>query len=78
MVSEPVRTSLGLRGRLTIPSSVQEEAGVAVGDRLVIRAAGPGVIVIETPQAAKNRIRSGLPADGEENSGHEDAGAAEQ
>jgi bifunctional DNA-binding transcriptional regulator/antitoxin component of YhaV-PrlF toxin-antitoxin module len=66
VVSEPFRTSLGFRGRVTIPSAIQEEAGVAVGDRLIIRAAGPGVVVIETPQAVKDRIRSAATGGGEE------------
>lgn len=77
-MSEPFRTSLGLRGRLTIPSLIQEEAGIAVGDRLIVRVAGPGVIVVETPQAASSRIRSAPPKGGEENSGHAGAEAGEQ
>lgn len=65
-MSEPFRTSLGLRGRVTIPSAVQEEVGIAVGDRLIVRAVGPGVVVIETPQAVKDRIRSAASNGGEE------------
>lgn len=79
MVSEPFHTSLGLRGRLTIPSSVQEEAGIGVGDKLVIRAAGPGVIIVETPQAARSRTQPVPPGDGKESNGHEGSTeAAEQ
>lgn len=65
-MSEPFRTSLGFRGRVTIPSAIQEESGVAVGDRVIVRAAGPGVVVIETPQAVKDRIRLAVSGDGEE------------
>lgn len=54
-MSEPFRTSLGYRGRVAIPSAIQEEAGIAVGDRLIVRVTAPGVIVIETLGAALRR-----------------------
>lgn len=65
-MSEPFRTSLGFRGRVTIPSAIQAAAGIAVGDRLIVRVVGPGVVVIETPQAVKDRIRSAASGGGEE------------
>lgn len=57
-MSDAFRTTVGLRGRITLPAAIQEAAGLAVGDPIVVRAVGPGVIAIETPQAIKDRIRT--------------------
>lgn len=76
-MSEPFCTSLGFRGRITIPSAIQEETDIAVGDRLLVRAAGPGVVVIETPRAMKDRTQSAVSDGGEERESG-DQGAEEQ
>jgi bifunctional DNA-binding transcriptional regulator/antitoxin component of YhaV-PrlF toxin-antitoxin module len=78
VVSESFRTSLGFRGRVTIPSALQEEAGIAVGDRLIVRVEGPGVVVIETPQAVKNRIQSAASGGGEEKENGDQGAEGEQ
>lgn len=75
-MSTPFKTTVGLRGRVTVPSAIQAEAGIGVGDTVVVRVAGPGVITIETMQAVKDRIRSGIP-DGKEENGSEDDRAAQ-
>lgn len=54
------RTNVGLRGRVTVPVGIQEEAGLAVGDHIIVSAAGPGVVMIMTPQALKDAIRAGV------------------
>lgn len=77
-MSEPFCTSLGFRGRVTIPSAIQEETGIAVGDRLIVRAEGPGVVVIETPQAVKDRIRSAASGGGEEKESGDQGAEGEQ
>ncbi|MFE6520504.1 AbrB/MazE/SpoVT family DNA-binding domain-containing protein [Streptomyces sp. NPDC057794] len=60
---EPTRTRIGPRGRVTIPVAVQRDAGLTEGDEVIIRAVGPGVVVVETPQAVLDRIRAGMRAD---------------
>ncbi|MFJ5645827.1 AbrB/MazE/SpoVT family DNA-binding domain-containing protein [Streptomyces sp. NPDC093223] len=60
---EPTRTRIGPRGRVTIPVAVQRDAGLTEGDEVIIRAAGPGVVVVETPPAVLDRIRAGMRAD---------------
>ncbi|MFE0472414.1 AbrB/MazE/SpoVT family DNA-binding domain-containing protein [Streptomyces sp. NPDC058947] len=71
------RTTVGLRGRMTIPSDIQAKAGIGVGDTVAVRAAGDGVVVIETLQAVKNRIRSEALNDRKEKE-NGDQGAEEQ
>lgn len=56
-------TTVGPRGRVTIPVAVQNEANIHEGDAVVIRADGPGVVIVETRQAIKDRIRAGIPSD---------------
>lgn len=73
-MSGSFRTTVGLRGRVTVPPSIQDEAGIGVGDTVVVRAGGDGVIVIETPKAAKKRTGSEVSDDRkEEQGGSEDA-----
>jgi len=59
----PTKTKVGPRGRVTVPVAVQREAGLAEGAEVIIRAMAPGVVVVETPQAVKDRIRAGIPSD---------------
>jgi bifunctional DNA-binding transcriptional regulator/antitoxin component of YhaV-PrlF toxin-antitoxin module len=54
------RTNVGLRGRIAVPVHIQEQAGLAVGDPVIVSAAGPGIVVIMTPQAVKDVLRTGL------------------
>lgn len=61
-MSSPFRTKVGPRGRVTIPAAVQRESGIGEGETVVVTAVRPGVVVIETPQAIKDRIRAGFPA----------------
>jgi bifunctional DNA-binding transcriptional regulator/antitoxin component of YhaV-PrlF toxin-antitoxin module len=54
-------TSIGPRGRITIPVAVQKAAGIAEGDEVIIRCTAPGVVMVETPDAVKDCIRAGIP-----------------
>ncbi|MBJ7004810.1 AbrB/MazE/SpoVT family DNA-binding domain-containing protein [Streptomyces sp. CRPSP2-6A1] len=58
---EPARTKVGPRGRVTIPVALQRAAGLAEGAEVIIRVLRPGVVIVETPQAVKDRIRAGIP-----------------
>ncbi|MFD7056878.1 AbrB/MazE/SpoVT family DNA-binding domain-containing protein [Streptomyces mirabilis] len=58
---QPTRTKVGPRGRVTVPVAVQRAVGLTEGDEVIIRAVSPGVVVVETPQAIKDRIRAGIP-----------------
>jgi AbrB family looped-hinge helix DNA binding protein len=55
-----VQTTVGPRGRVTIPVALRQQAGINEGDLVVLRFVRPGVIVVETPQAIKDDIRSGV------------------
>lgn len=55
------RTAVGYRGRVTLAAFLREEAGIKEGDEVIIRVVRPGVIAVETPQAVKDKIRSGVP-----------------
>ena len=59
-----VKTTVGARGRVTVPAAVQREAGVLEGDEVVVRVAGPGVVVVESVKAIKDRIRAAAPPGG--------------
>lgn len=74
-MNSPFRTTVGLRGRVTVPSAIQADAGIGVGDTVVVSAEGPGVVVIRTLQAIKDSIRAGNPEGYGED--REDADAAE-
>lgn len=52
-------TTIDQKGRITIPIAVRREATIGEGDEVILRYAGPGVVVIETPDAVKDRIRAG-------------------
>lgn len=56
-----VRTTVGPRGRVTIPVALQRQAGVKEGDTVIVRVDGHGRVIIETDAAIKARIRSGVP-----------------
>ena len=56
-----VQTAVGPRGRVTIPVALRQQAGIEEGDLVVLRFEQPGVIVIETVQAVRDRIRAGAP-----------------
>ncbi|WP_404870949.1 hypothetical protein ACI1MP_37490 (plasmid) [Kitasatospora griseola] len=43
---------------MTIPVAIQKAVGIGEGVEIVIRAEGPGVFVIETVEAVKERIRA--------------------
>ena len=58
---EPARTKVGPRGRVTVPVALQRAAGLVEGAEVIIRALRPGVVIVETPQAVKDRIRAGVP-----------------
>ncbi|CAL9522313.1 hypothetical protein SUDANB105_03838 [Streptomyces sp. enrichment culture] len=58
---EPTRTKVGPRGRVTVPVAVQRAVGLTEGAEVIIRALRPGVVIVETPQAVKDRIRAGIP-----------------
>ncbi|WP_326673482.1 AbrB/MazE/SpoVT family DNA-binding domain-containing protein [Streptomyces canus] len=58
---QPTRSKVGPRGRVTVPVAVQRAVGLTEGDEVIIRAVSPGVVVVETPQAIKDRIRAGIP-----------------
>ncbi|WP_405856892.1 AbrB/MazE/SpoVT family DNA-binding domain-containing protein [Streptomyces sp. NBC_01515] len=58
---QPTRSKVGPRGRVTVPVALQRAVGLAEGDEVIIRAVGPGVVIVETPQAIKDRIRAGIP-----------------
>lgn len=52
---------LGAKGRLVIPAQVRQEAGVHVGQTLIVTADGAGRIVLETPEAVQARVWSAAP-----------------
>lgn len=52
---------VGPKGRVSLPAAVRREAGVPEGAEVVARVAGPGRIVIETPEAIRERIWSAAP-----------------
>jgi AbrB family looped-hinge helix DNA binding protein len=54
---------MGRRGRIVIPAAVRRAAGITEGEDVVIRTDTPGVVVVETAQAIKDRIRSFIPKD---------------
>lgn len=54
-------TTVGPRGRVTIPAAVQREAGISEGDEVIVRCMAPGVVTVETRQAIKDSIRAGNP-----------------
>ncbi|QCB22173.1 AbrB/MazE/SpoVT family DNA-binding domain-containing protein [Streptomyces sp. SS52] len=58
---QPTRSKVGPRGRVTVPVAIQRAIGLAEGDEVIIRAVSPGVVIVETPQAIKDRIRAGIP-----------------
>jgi AbrB family looped-hinge helix DNA binding protein len=61
MREAPFRTKVGPRGRITIPVAVQRAAGIQPGQEVILRAAGDGIITIETRQAIIDGIRAGIP-----------------
>jgi bifunctional DNA-binding transcriptional regulator/antitoxin component of YhaV-PrlF toxin-antitoxin module len=54
-------TSIGPRGRITIPVAVQKAAGIAEGDEVIIRCTAPGVVTVETPDAIREAFRTAIP-----------------
>ncbi|WP_244789587.1 AbrB/MazE/SpoVT family DNA-binding domain-containing protein [Streptomyces sp. BJ20] len=60
-MSEPTRTKVGPRGRVTVPVALQRAVGLTEGAEVILRALRPGVVIMETPQAIKDRIRAGIP-----------------
>ncbi|WP_055531927.1 AbrB/MazE/SpoVT family DNA-binding domain-containing protein [Streptomyces graminilatus] len=60
-MSEPTRTKVGPRGRVTVPVALQRAVGLTEGAEVILRALRPGVVIVETPQAVKDRIRAGIP-----------------
>jgi bifunctional DNA-binding transcriptional regulator/antitoxin component of YhaV-PrlF toxin-antitoxin module len=59
-----VKTTVGARGRVTVPAAVQRDSGVLEGDEVVVRSAGPGIVIVESVKAIKDRIRAGAPEPG--------------
>lgn len=62
-MTQSTRTKVGPRGRVTVPVALQRAAGLTEGDEVIITVVAPGVVSIETPQAIKDSIRAGIPAD---------------
>ena len=60
-MSEPTRTKVGPRGRVTVPVALQPAVGLTEGAEVLLRGLRPGVVIVETPQAIKDRIRAGIP-----------------
>lgn len=56
-------TTVGPRGRVTIPAAVQREASISEGDEVIVRAVSPGVVIIETREAIREAIRAAIPPD---------------
>lgn len=56
------RTELGAKGRVVIPAQVRAQAGLDVGQALVVRAEGVGRIVIETPESIQVEVWAAAPA----------------
>ena len=49
---------VGDKGRLILPVAVRTEAGVDIGDELIIRTVAPGQIMLETREVVIGRLRS--------------------
>lgn len=60
-MNEPVQTKVGPRGRITVPVALQRAAGIGEEDEVFLRVLGPGVIVVETRQALRARVRAAVP-----------------
>jgi antitoxin PrlF len=66
-------TTMTIKGQVTIPKSVRDEVGMKPGDKLDVRTAADGSVIIEKPQSdykarlyalAKRRlIRDGMTTD---------------
>ncbi|MEU9405621.1 AbrB/MazE/SpoVT family DNA-binding domain-containing protein [Streptomyces sp. NPDC048281] len=67
-MDQSTRIKVGPRGRVTIPVALQRAAGLTEGDEVVLTVVQPGVVTIETPQAIKDSIRAGIPADADPSS----------
>jgi len=52
---------LGLKGRIVIPAEVRRATGLTADSEVVIRAEGEGRVVIETADAARNRVWAAAP-----------------
>lgn len=52
---------VGWRGRVVIPVTVQEAAGIGPGDTVIVSTLGPGIVTIETQAAVRARVRAALP-----------------
>lgn len=57
-----VQTTVGPRGRVTIPVALRQQAGIEEGDLVVLRFEQSGVIVVESHAAIRQRIRAGVPS----------------
>ena len=57
----PSTVSLGAKGRVLIPVAVRRAAEVNEGTELVVRADGPGRIVVETRAAVQARVWAAAP-----------------
>jgi AbrB family looped-hinge helix DNA binding protein len=53
-----VALTVGEKGRLNLPIAAREEAGIAVGDELIVRPVSDGQIMLETRAAIARRLRS--------------------
>jgi antitoxin PrlF len=47
-----MRTTVTVKGQVTIPKEVREAAGIRPGDKVEVRATGSGGVYIEKPGAA--------------------------
>ena len=56
-----VELRIGAKGRSVLPAPVRRAAQVAEGDRLIARAEGRGRIVLETPDAIRERVWAAAP-----------------
>lgn len=56
-----VELHIGAKGRSVLPAPVRRAAQVAEGDRVIARAEGRGRIVLETPDAIRERVWAAAP-----------------
>ena len=54
------RTRVSSKHQVTIPVSAMRAAGLVVGDRLVVRAEGPGRVVLEREEDIHAKFRGAL------------------
>jgi AbrB family looped-hinge helix DNA binding protein len=51
--SNPMATTVTIKGQVTLPKKVREAAGIKPGDRVEVRATASGTVVIQKPGAGE-------------------------